>query len=51
VPAIELPDRTQVHATIILPVIPEEVPAVQSLLDQLIQQPLDPWGLELPEEG
>jgi hypothetical protein len=37
-----------VRAALVVPEIPEELPAVPLLLERLVQQPLDPWALELP---
>ncbi len=50
-PAVEAPSWEQVRASITPPSIPEEAPAVKALLDQLLQQPLDPWSVELPGAG
>ena len=48
VPAAEVPDVETVRAGIQVPALPEDVPAVPSLLERLASQPLDPWALELP---
>src|SRR5262245_30878727 len=48
VPAAEVPDIDTVRGAISIPALPEDVPAVPSLLEKLVQQPLDPWALELP---
>jgi hypothetical protein len=47
-PAAEVPDPDAVRAALVVPEIPEELPAVPLLLERLAQQPLDPWALELP---
>jgi hypothetical protein len=48
VPQAEVPDADAVRAALAVPEVPEELPAVPSLLERLVQQPLDPWGLDLP---
>jgi hypothetical protein len=47
-PAAEVPDPDAVRAALAVPEVPEELPAVAQLLERLAQQPLDPWGIELP---
>jgi hypothetical protein len=47
-PAAEVPDAGAVRAVLVVPEVPEELPAVPQLLEGLAQQPLDPWGIELP---
>jgi len=47
-PAAEVPDRTQLQASIEVPPIPEEIPATAVLLGQLAEQALDPWAVTLP---
>ena len=46
-PAIEVPDPQEIRSTIVVPEIPEEVPAAGRLLEQLVQSPLDPWLIQL----
>lgn len=46
-PPVELPDAEAVRAALIVPEIPEEVPAVPLLLERLVQQPLDPWAVDI----
>jgi hypothetical protein len=48
-PPAELPDAAAVAASVVPPEIPDELPAVRALLDQLAAAPLDPWNLELPD--
>jgi hypothetical protein len=48
-PAVEVPDPEAVRAAVVLPEVPEEVPAAAGLLRQWLEQPLDPWALLLPE--
>jgi hypothetical protein len=48
-PAVEVPDPQTVRTAIVVPDLPLEVPAAVRLLEQQVGQPLDPWGLELPE--
>jgi hypothetical protein len=47
-PPAELPDADALRETLAVPAVPEELPAVAVLLDQLAQAPLDPWAIELP---
>ena len=46
-PAVEVPDREALRASLVIPEIPQEVPGVGRLLDQLVATPLDPWNLPL----
>ncbi len=50
VPPAEVPDPAAVRAGIAIPPIPEELPAVFSLLEQLARQPLDPWALDMEKD-
>ena len=43
----EVPDAASVRAALIVPELPEDVPAVPLLLERLAQQPLDPWAIDL----
>jgi hypothetical protein len=49
-PPADVPDANAVRAGLTVPEVPEEIPAVALLLERLVQQPLDPWGLELPTD-
>jgi hypothetical protein len=51
VPPAEVPDVNAVRAALVVPPVPEELPAVPTLLGRLAQQPLDPWALDLPPAG
>ncbi len=46
-PPAEVPDAEAVYAALVVPELPEEVPAVPLLLERLAQQPLDPWAIDL----
>jgi hypothetical protein len=46
-PPTEIPDMAAVQASIVLPELTEEVPAVLPLLKNFVQEPLDPWSLSL----
>lgn len=46
-PPAEVPDANTVRAALVVPEIPEEVPAVSLLLERLVQQPLDPWAIRI----
>jgi hypothetical protein len=45
VPAIET-----VRTAVVVPDLPEDIPAVTHLIRQLAQEVLDPWNLELPSQ-
>lgn len=49
-PPGEIPDPTELRqaAVQVMPQLPEEVPAVASLLEQFSTEHLDPWTLKLP---
>lgn len=49
-PAVDVPRADEVRETIAEPVLPEDLPAVAWLLDQIVNEPLDPWALPLPPE-
>jgi hypothetical protein len=49
-PDTAVPDPAEVREAITLPEVPEEVPAVPCLLEQWIQEPLDPWKLDIPPD-
>jgi hypothetical protein len=46
-PPIEMPDMQTVKASIVVPDIPEEVPAARSFLEKFLREPLDPWSLPI----
>jgi hypothetical protein len=50
-PPVDMPDANAVREAIVLPTVPEDIPAVASLLHLWAKHPLDPWALELPSEG
>jgi hypothetical protein len=45
----EIPDAAAIAAAVVHPTVPDDVPAVRYLLDQVCAAPLDPWAVELPE--
>jgi hypothetical protein len=47
-PGAEVPDADAVRAGLVVPPVPEDLPGVPGLLERLVQQPPDPWALELP---
>jgi len=49
-PPAEVPAPDAVRAALAVPAVPEDYPAVPSLLERLVQQPIDPWALELPPQ-
>jgi hypothetical protein len=44
-PAFALPDLQEVRQSVPVPDVPLDVPAVVRLLEQMVQEPLDPWNL------
>jgi hypothetical protein len=46
-PPAPVPDADEVRATITVPDVPQEVPAVRRVLERFLREPLDPWKLEL----
>jgi hypothetical protein len=46
-PPAEVPDLASVRAALIVPEVPQDVPAVPLLLERLAQQPLDPWAIDI----
>ena len=46
-PPAEVPDANAVRDALSVPEVPEDVPAVPLLLERLVQQPLDPWAIDL----
>ncbi|MCC6420340.1 MAG: hypothetical protein IT429_19060 [Gemmataceae bacterium] len=46
-PPTPVPDLDEVRAAITVPDVSEEVPAVRQILDKFLQEPLDPWKLNL----
>lgn len=46
-PPAELPDADALRADLTVPEVHEDVPAVPLLLERLVQQPLDPWAIDL----
>jgi hypothetical protein len=47
VPPTEVPDLDNVRSTIVLPDIPCDVPAVRAMLRRFVEEPLDPWTIDL----
>jgi hypothetical protein len=47
-PAIEVPSSAEIRQGVAVPEIPADLPAVAWLLEQIIQEPLDPWALPFP---
>jgi hypothetical protein len=48
-PDVTVPDPAPVQAEIALPPAQIEVPMVRRLLEQLVETPIDPWSVSLPE--
>jgi len=47
-PLVEIPDPEEIRRTIPLPEVPDDLPGVDWLLDQLLKEPIDPWNLKIP---
>jgi hypothetical protein len=50
-PAAEVPDQNEIRSALTVPDVPQAMPAVPTLLEQLVQVILDPWGYELAGNG
>jgi hypothetical protein len=48
-PPVELPDAAALAAAVVLPEIPDELPAVRALLDELANAPIDLKELDFPD--
>jgi hypothetical protein len=46
-PPAAVPDADEVRATVTVPDVPQEVPAVRRVLQQFLSEPLDPWNLQV----
>jgi hypothetical protein len=46
-PEADVPDVNEVRAALVVPDVPEDVPAVPLLLERLTEQPLDPWSIDI----
>jgi len=44
---IEVPSAESVRSTIVVPEVPQEIPGVARLLEQLAQAPVDPWSVQI----
>jgi hypothetical protein len=51
VPTAVVPASEEVSKAISLPELPREIPAVALVLDQFIQEPLDPWEIFKGNDG
>lgn len=49
-PPVEVPAIETVRTAVVVPDLPEDIPAVTHLIRQLAQEVLDPWNLELPSQ-
>jgi hypothetical protein len=49
-PAADVPRLDEVRRTVAVPELPADLPAVLRLLEQLTQEPIDPWALSLPSD-
>jgi hypothetical protein len=47
-PLADVPDKEEIRSALTVPDVPQEMPAVATLLERLAQVALDPWGYELP---
>jgi hypothetical protein len=48
-PTAEVPNKEEIRSALIIPEVPEAFPTVPLLLERLAQEPLDPWGYQLPQ--
>jgi hypothetical protein len=46
-PTTPVPTAAEMRAGVLLPEIPREVPAVRVMLENFVQEPLDPWQVQL----
>jgi hypothetical protein len=46
-PHASIPDLEAVQHAIVIPDVPEEVPAARGILVRLLQEPFDPWNLPI----
>ncbi len=46
-----LPDPEALRTSIVLPDPPSEAPAIARIVQEWIEQPMDPWAIELPVTG
>jgi hypothetical protein len=46
-PALEIPNAQTVRASIVVPDVPEEMPAARGILEKFLNEPLDPWSLPI----
>jgi hypothetical protein len=49
-PAAEVPSLDEVRATVAVPDMPTDLPAVLHLLEEMAREPIDPWTLSLPSD-
>ncbi len=49
-PAVDVPRPDEVRQSVSVPEMPTDLPAVAWLLEQIVNDPLDPWALPLPPE-
>jgi hypothetical protein len=49
--SVAVPDIGELAAGVVLPEVPDELPAVRALLERLANAPLDPWELDLPHSS
>ena len=48
-PPVAVPDPETVRSAIAVPEVPEDVPALVRFMEGIVQQPLNPWAIQLPE--
>jgi hypothetical protein len=48
VPPVEIPDPETIRRSIPIPDVPDDLPGVNWVLDQFLNEPIDPWDLKLP---
>jgi hypothetical protein len=50
-PPADMPKREEIAASVTMPRVSDELPAVRFLLDQFASGPFDPWAIQLPVES
>jgi len=49
-PAVDVPRPEEVRQSVAVPELPDDLPAVAWLLEQIANEPLDPWAVPLPSD-
>jgi hypothetical protein len=49
-PVAEIPDARAIRKALVVPDVPQEFPAAQQVLEQLLAEPLDAWNLNIVKD-